>query len=146
MEVSGCNITTKGKTQLLAGETTGYLVRENTHKTVLNQNVWTIRLASSPAQAEPISQSSSFTAEQLINEVRRQLASRSSLSIRQMTRTLISAFSASGYSIGFSDLQNGLQDYGVQLENSDVKKLFKYLDRSNTGRIDLADLLDELRG
>jgi dolichyl-phosphate-mannose--protein O-mannosyl transferase len=36
MEVSAFNITTKGKTQLLAGETTGHLVRENTHKTVLN--------------------------------------------------------------------------------------------------------------
>jgi len=36
MEVSACNITTHGKTQLLVGEVTGHLVRENTHKTVLH--------------------------------------------------------------------------------------------------------------
>lgn len=146
MEVSAFNITTKGKTQLLAGETTGHLVRENTHKTVLNQNVWTVILAANPSQAEPLVQSQSFSADQLIEEVRKQLAIRSSLSIRQMTRTLISAFSSRGYSITIRDFANGLQDFGVQLEESDIKKLFKHLDKTDSGKVDLADLLDELRG
>ena len=55
MEVSACNVTTLGKTQLLVGEVTGHLVRENTHKTVLQQNYWTIELAQDASQAEPTS-------------------------------------------------------------------------------------------
>jgi hypothetical protein len=63
-----------------------------------------------------------------------------------MTRTLISAFSNRGYTISINELANGLQDFGVILEDSNVKKLFKYLDRGDSGKVDLADLLDELRG
>jgi Ca2+-binding EF-hand superfamily protein len=63
-----------------------------------------------------------------------------------MTRTLISAFSTRGYAITIRDFANGLQDYGVQLDENDVKKIFKYLDKTDSGKVDLADLLDELRG
>lgn len=63
-----------------------------------------------------------------------------------MTRTLISAFSGRGYSIGVKELASGLTDFGVTLEESDVKKLFKYLDKRDFGRVDLGELLDELRG
>ena len=63
-----------------------------------------------------------------------------------MTRSLISAFSSSGFTITIRDFANGLQDFGVQLEESEIKKLFKYLDKTDSGKIDLADLLDELRG
>lgn len=63
-----------------------------------------------------------------------------------MTRTLISAFSTRGYTITIRDFANGLSDYGVQLEENDVKRLFKYLDKTDSGKVDLADLLDVLRG
>ncbi len=63
-----------------------------------------------------------------------------------MTRSLISAFSSSGFTITIRDFASGLQDFGVQLEESEIKKLFKYLDKTDSGKIDLADLLDELRG
>lgn len=63
-----------------------------------------------------------------------------------MTRSLISAFSSSGYTINIRDFANALRDYSVNLEESEIKKLFKYLDKTDSGKIDLADLLDELRG
>jgi|LauGreDrversion4_2_1035121.scaffolds.fasta_scaffold382157_1 Ca2+-binding EF-hand superfamily protein len=63
-----------------------------------------------------------------------------------MTRSLISAFSSTGFAVTIRDFAHGLQDYGVQLEESEIKKLFKYFDKTDSGKIDLADLLDELRG
>lgn len=63
-----------------------------------------------------------------------------------MTRSLISAFSSGGYTITIRDFANALRDYSVNLEESEMKKLFKYLDKTDSGKIDLADLLDELRG
>lgn len=63
-----------------------------------------------------------------------------------MTRSLISAFSSSGYTINIRDFANALRDYSVNLEESEIKKLFKYFDKTDSGKIDLADLLDELRG
>lgn len=63
-----------------------------------------------------------------------------------MTRSLISAFSSGGYIITIRDFANALRDYSVNLEESEMKKLFKYLDKTDSGKIDLADLLDELRG
>ena len=46
----------------------------------------------------------------------------------------------------FRDFSNGLADFGVQIDDSDIKTLFKYLDKSGTGKVDLGELLDELRG
>lgn len=46
--------THKHKTQILAGETTGFMVRENTHKQVSQQNVWLIQLASNLSDSEAI--------------------------------------------------------------------------------------------
>ena len=63
-----------------------------------------------------------------------------------MTRSLISAFSSNGYTITIRDFANALQDYSVNLEENEIKRLFKYLDKTDSGKIDLADLLDELRG
>lgn len=63
-----------------------------------------------------------------------------------MTRSLIQGFSSSEYTIGLRDFANALSDFGVQFEEGDVKRLFKYFDKKDSGRVDLADLLDELRG
>jgi len=48
--------------------------------------------------------------------------------------------------VTFRDFSNGLADFGVQIEESDVKTLFKYLDKNGSGKVDLGELLDELRG
>lgn len=46
----------------------------------------------------------------------------------------------------FRDFSNGLADFGVQIDDSDIKTLFKYLDKNGSGKVDLGELLDELRG
>jgi Ca2+-binding EF-hand superfamily protein len=48
--------------------------------------------------------------------------------------------------ITLRDFKNGLTDFGVQIDESDVKSLFNYLDKNKTGKVDLGELLDELRG
>ena len=63
-----------------------------------------------------------------------------------MTRSLITASSNNGFTVSLREFANGLADFGVTLDEGEVKKLFQYLDQNDTGRVDLGSLLDELRG
>jgi hypothetical protein len=45
-----------------------------------------------------------------------------------MTRSLIAASSNNGFTVSLREFANGLADFGVTLEEGEVKKLFKYLD------------------
>ena len=63
LEVSAMSQATKSKSQILANEGQGTKVRENTHKSVSNQNHWVIQLASDPSAEEPIAEAPKYTGE-----------------------------------------------------------------------------------
>lgn len=54
MEVSCMTNSKKAKTQMLAGEYNGEIVREEKPKAVNANNYWTFELATDPSQATPI--------------------------------------------------------------------------------------------
>jgi hypothetical protein len=65
-EVSCMNASVPAKTQILAGEYNGEMVREETHKKVGSTNAWCLCMASSPAEAEPIEEAPKYDGAQML--------------------------------------------------------------------------------
>lgn len=145
-EVSCANAASRNKTQILAGEFNGERVREENHKAVNPTNFWTICLASSPAEAEPIEEAPKYDANQMITDIKEVLKRRGSMQIRGLGRVFRILDDNRNRQIDKHELMWGLKDFDIHLSEEQAAVLLKHFDRDGSGTISFDEMLRALRG
>lgn len=114
-EVSCMSSSTKSKTQMLAGEYNGEKVREEQHKSVTATNIWTIEMATDPAEAEPIDDAPKYDGAQMIQDIKETLTRRGSMQIRGLGRIFRILDDNRNRQIDTNELMWGLKDFDIHL-------------------------------
>ena len=145
LEVSAMSQATKSKSQILANETAGTKVRENTHKAVSNQNHWVIQLASDPSAEAPVAEAPKYTAEQMVQEIKDKLKSRGAMMIRGIGRVFRILDDNRNRQIDGNEMMWGLKDFDIHLNEEQVKALISEFDRDGSGTVNFDEFLRALR-
>ena len=109
-EVSAKRYAITQKAQQLENEKTGKFVVDLKVKKVTDQNTWQILLASNADAAKPVDapEELSYDAETLVNDIRRTLGERGSLTIRGVASLFRRSDNDKSRSLDAGELQNGL--------------------------------------
>jgi Ca2+-binding EF-hand superfamily protein len=148
MEFEVCvhSYSTKNKSQALQLEQTGKLTREQPTKFQHPQNSWRILTASDPSAAEPIAEPPRYSAEDLIKEIKAKLVTRGTTSIRGL-RKIFSQLDQNGNNqIELRELQWGLKDFDIYLDDEMGKVVLNHFDRDGSGTISFNEFLRAIRG
>lgn len=146
MEVSCMTNAKKGKTQMLAGEYNGEMVREEKPKGMGDQNVWTIEFATDPKQAEPVDEAPKYDANQMMTDIKEVLKRRGSMEIRGLGRVFRILDDNRNRQIEANELMWGLKDFDIHLSEEQTVVLMKHFDRDGSGTISFDEMLRALRG
>lgn len=117
-EVSCKTAADKHKTQILANENKGSLVRENHHKNFSGVNCWTIELSSDPNSAMAVQEPYTQTATDVMADIKAALLSRGSMTIRGIGRVFRILDDNRNRQLEVNELLWGLKDFGITLSEA----------------------------
>lgn len=148
MEYEVCvhSYATNNKSQALTLEQTGKLTREQPTKFQFPQNAWKLLTAADPALAEPIAEPPKYTAQDLLRDIKLRLVSRGSMSIRGLGRVFRILDDNRNRQIEAKELQWGLKDFGIDLDDEMTSCILGYFDKDKSGTVSFDEFLREIRG
>jgi len=143
MEYEVCvhSYATKNKSQALSLEQKGKLIREQPTKFQHAQNAWRILTAQDPALALPVAEVPKYTPADLLKEIKQKLVSRGSMSIRGLGRVFKILDDNGNRQIEPKELQWGLKDFGIYLDDEAAVCVLKHFDRDNSGTVDFDEFM-----
>ena len=117
-EVSCKTAAAKAKTQILANENKGALVRENHHKNFDGVNCWCIELSSDPSTAMAVEEPCTQSAAEVMAEIKAALLGRGSMTIRGIGRVFRILDDNRNRQLEVNELLWGLKDFGITLSEA----------------------------
>jgi len=102
--------------------------------------------ASDPSAAEPVAEIPKYTAEDLLREIKSKLVARGSMSIRGLGRVFRILDDNRNRQIEPKELQWGLKDFGIYLDDEMSKAVLKHFDRDGSGTVDFNEFMRAIRG
>ena len=145
-EVSCKGASVANKTQMLADEFNGTLVRENSHKNVGAQNHWQICTATDASQAEPVAFVPKYTGQEILADIKQKLLKRGSMAIRGLGIVFRALDDNRNPQVDMQELMWGLKDFDVHLDEEQAKSILNTFDRDGSGTVSFDELLRALRG
>ncbi len=126
-------------------EKVGKLTVEQPTKLQLDQNIWTLATAVDPILSEPISQAPKYTGEDLLKEIKAKLAARGTFGIRGLARIFKILDNNGNRQLDMQELQYGLGDFGISLDEEQAKTIMQHFDRDRSGTVNFDEFLRAIR-
>lgn len=148
MEFEVCvhNYSTKNKSQNLALEAGGHISSETPTKYQHDQNVWMLVTSTDPKAAEEIEEELTYTADDLIADIKAKLLERGSYGIRGLARTFKILDDDGGRKLDPKEFQDGMCEYGFNLTDEQGQLLMEKFDKNKDGYVDFDEFLRYLKG
>lgn len=135
------------KPQQLYNEKVGKAVINLSQKDIHTPNIWQILLASDAAAAEPVAppQELSYDAPTLMADLKSMLLERGSMSVRGVAQVFRLLDKNKNRKIDAGELESGLRQMGINLNEEQVGVLVKHFDKDKSGQINLSEFLTAIR-
>jgi Ca2+-binding EF-hand superfamily protein len=103
--------------------------------------------ASDPKAAEPVAapQAASYDGATLVNDIKKTLCDRNSLSIRGLAQVFKQIDANKNRNLELSELENGLRIIGINLNEEQCVALLKHFDKDGNGTINFNEFLNVIR-
>lgn len=145
-EVCSHNYSTKNKSQNLALESSGSISSNTPTKFQHDQNIWMIVTSSDPKDAEEIEEELTYTADDLLKDIKAKLLERGSYGIRGLARIFKILDNDGSMKLTLLEFKDGLNDYGFSITDDQAKLLLTKFDRNKDGHIDFDEFMRYLKG
>lgn len=148
MEYEVCvhNYSSKNKSQNLALESGGHISADTPTKFQHDQNIWMLCTSNDPKAAEEIEPELTYTADDLIADIKAKLLERGSYGIRGLARTFKILDNDGGRKLDVKEFQDGLIDYGFGMTAEQAQLLLEKFDTNKDGHVDFDEFMRYLKG
>ena len=145
-EVCVHSFATKNKSQNLALESSGLISPDAPTKFQHDQNIWMFCTSNDPKDAEEIEGELTYTADDLIADIKKKLLERGSYGIRGLARIFKILDDDGGRKLDLKEFQNGLLDYGFSITDEQAQLLLNKFDTNKDGHVDFDEFMRYLKG
>jgi Ca2+-binding EF-hand superfamily protein len=134
------------KTQQLGSERSGKLTTDIPSRLQGIQNVWSVFTSDNPQAAEEKTEDQINTHENILSTVRKILLERGAYGIRGLAKVFKNMDENGNKSLDPEDFKWGLYNYGIYLNENDLKTLMRAFDRNGDGVVNFDEFLTTLKG
>ncbi|OMJ78708.1 hypothetical protein SteCoe_21428 [Stentor coeruleus] len=134
------------KTQQLSSEKTGKITVDIPTRLQGLQNVWRIFTSERPECAEEKEEVLESSPEVVLNSVKKVLLERGAYGIRGLAKVFKNMDDNGNRLLDPEDFKWGLYNYGIYLNENDIKTLIKTFDRNGDGFVNFDEFLTTIKG